>query len=155
MKYEGIYDYLVEHWHKFLETNDSSKLIGIDNPVEFSELCHSQLIDEFGVSIEFEMMFYKKNDLLRWELAKIQGDKSADGFIQTIESEIDYIKSGVKATDNLRKHHADLRRAIETTFPGRVIKGMTIFDFYNDIHDITNMQKERENKEYSKMMSNG
>ena len=155
MKYEGIYDYQVEYWHKYLETNDSSKLIDIDNAEEFAKLVKSQLIDEFGVSIDFEMLFYKMEDLNRWEIAKLNGDASADTFIISLNNDIEYIEEKYKKMNlisNIKKRHANLRREIETTFPGRNLKGMTIFDFYNDINDISEMSQERENRELLKKL---
>jgi len=96
----------------------------------------SKLIDEFGVSTDAELLFYKQNTINRCELEMLNGGENHETLILILNSEKELIKNRIegKTVKDIRKHHAKLYRGLEQKY-NRDPKKLTIFEFYNDLRD--------------------
>lgn len=152
--YTDMYDCPVDKYHLCLENSDFKFLVksgeysASDLPKlkELFDKIEDQKIQEFGVSKEFEIYYFKSLDVLKMELKVLEGDRSAITFLNTYKSDLERIKKTLKGDDgdNIRKYHARLHRSIQTRYPGRNSHQLTVFEFYNDIHDMLDEQKEKE-----------
>jgi hypothetical protein len=107
-----------------------------------------QKIDAFGVSADFELYFYKLREVNKRELEVLQGNKSAETFLNLAKSNLELIERRMKenSEDDPRKTNARLHRLIQSHTPGRNSHNLTVFEFYLDIKDIEELAKERENQ---------
>jgi hypothetical protein len=156
--YKDIYELPVKIYHKIVETGNLDFLY-INKPTEIDtallektwEEIHEQLINEFGVSEEFKAMFYKQQDINKFELQALMGDQSAYTHISVFQSDLDRIKSRIHKVENYRKHHASLYMAVRSKYQVDP-RSLTTFEFYNAL---TDMKKESEEREMEVLRNNG
>lgn len=157
--YNDIYDCPIDPFHSCQVDLKNLRLLikegefkESDTPVLFKkfELINDQKIDIFGVTPEFEIFFYKQRDVLKKEIEVLNGDRAAITFLNSYKSDLERIKETLLGDKDLRKYHARLHRIIQTRFVGRDTHKITVFEFYNDIQDITVEQREREKEEIFK-----
>jgi hypothetical protein len=153
--YKDIYELPVKLYHKIVETGNleflftgrtkwsHAKRIRRVSAIFFWDKIHEQLINEFGVSEDFKNMFYKQQDLNKWEIQALLGDQSAYTFIGACKSDLDRIKGHLNKITDYRKHHADLYRILHQKY-GRDPHNLTTFEFYNDL---ATLQREGEDRE--------
>lgn len=162
--YKDIYDLPVRIYHRIIETSSyellfigkHAKKIYKINPSSAYKLwdrINSQLIDKFGVSEEFKMIFYKQQDINNLEIKVITGDLSAIFFINEYKEEIERIKKRMITVKDYRKHHAKLYRILNERYQ-RDPHNLSTFEFYNDLNDLQNEMQEKEtSKEMSKIIN--
>lgn len=157
--YKGIYDLPVTVYHQIIETNSLAPLFNTKPKHQHAkriykcskgfigqhvwERMNSQIINEFGVSEEARMIFYKQQDINNLEIKALLGDQSAEFFINSYKDEIERIKKNVTTITDFRKYHARLYRILNAKYQ-RDPHNLSTFEFYNDLHDL---QQEIENKE--------
>ncbi len=153
----NIYNLPVKVFHQVIETNNMGLLLHRKVKGKYAKMIRripglglliwekltAQLIKEFGVSQEFEAMFYKQRDINNLEIQAMLGDTSAEFLISTYKSDLERIKQRLSRVDDFRKYHAKLHRAITARYT-RDSHSLTVFEFYNDLNDL---QKEAEEKE--------
>ena len=103
-----------------------------------------EFIKEFGVSKEFELLFYKQRDILKFEIDSLLGDQSADFLVRQYKHDYERLKMGISHISNFRKHHAQLHRMIQVKWPGRQTNNLSVFEFYNDLNDMMNEDRQME-----------
>lgn len=146
--YNDIHDCSIDAYHKCVEEKDLKFLV---KKGKFKESYIPQLdvifqkiddqkIDEFGVSPEFELYYYKLRDLNKLEIKALEGDESVLTRIDIMQREMKRMRE--KGEDgNIRKYHSRLHRAIQTHYQGRNSHELTVFEFYNDINDLMEDQE--------------
>ena len=163
----NIYNTPVTIYHKVMEDNSFESLINSKtkhsrkilkgNALYIWDRLTGQMIDEFGVSHEVEMIFHKQNTINKCELSQILNDNNEHNtLIQILQSEIDLLKGNIekKTIKDIRKHHARLCRLIEERYH-RDPKKLTIFEFYNDLHDLKDEAEQRDQKDRPKKVAHG
>ena len=111
------------------------------------EFLKGQLIDEFGVSPEAEMLYYKKCEVLNWEIKLLEGDRSAETFLMIAKQQEEQLikMMGVDKYD-AKKGHAMARLAFIKEFH-TIDDNLSMYDFYFAIHEIMSRNEEVEFKE--------
>ena len=153
-------DMPVKVFHKIIETGSLLHLytgpakhshakrirrsVGIIGCAHVWERISDEFIKEFGVSKEFELLFYKQRDILKLEIDNLLGDQSADFLIRQYKHDYERLKMGISQVSNYRKHHAQLHRMIQVKWPGRQTNNLSVFEFYNDLNDIINEDRQME-----------
>ena len=163
--YKDIYDCPIENWINYITYGDSSYLTKDDDTPKddaedllLKEKITNQIVDIFGVSIEYEMYFYKLRTLNNLEIKLLRGDESVLDKIELVKLDLDRLLEMLKKKRkkenpevekiNIRKSYAINKRNIETFFTGRNTSKLTIFEYYNDLKDIEKYQKERQGSKH-------
>jgi len=96
-----------------------------------------QLIDKFGVNREVEMIFYKRNSILRNKIKEILSGENHETDNLFLEREIDQMKKrlGEHSIKDIHQHHARMYRMLEERYK-RSAKTLTVFEFYTDLNDL-------------------
>ena len=116
----------------------------------------SQMIDEFGVSNDVKLIYYKQNTINRCEINMLLGGNDESTLIEILKSEINTIRKRLQenSVKDLRKHHSRLYRILEERYH-RDPKKLTVFEFYNDLNDLKEESEERKSKEIPKLRRHG
>jgi hypothetical protein len=156
--WEGIYDCIIDNWHKFLETGEFKWLVKEGKFKENEKFyilvdrIQCQLIDEFGVSVQYELKFYKQKTINKLEIQVLKGHTEHEDKINLLKHELEHLEKKMSKgqDEDLKKYHARQHRMIQTHYPGRDSHKLTIFEFNNDFHDIIKANKDRAQQESSR-----
>lgn len=162
-----IYNTPVTLYHNVMESNSFDRLInskkGHTRKILKGNISYiwdrltSQMIDEFGVSNEVKLIYYKQNTINRCEINMLLGGQDEATLIEILRSEINLIKSRIQeqSVKDIKKHHSRLYRILEERYK-RDPKKLTVFEFYNDLNDLKDESEERKVKEMPrKKVANG
>jgi hypothetical protein len=162
--YKDIYECPIDNFHWVEERKSFEFLIkeGKYKPNKHDEKLSAlyedmkyQLIDEFGVSPEFELYFYKLRDINKRELEVLKGNRSAITFLNINKNELKMIEERMSSNhEEPKKVNARMHRLIQTHYQGRDSHKLTVFEFYNDIHDIQAEAEEAERLKRIKQKQN-
>jgi hypothetical protein len=145
-------DMPVDVFHKVIETNSFEPLFNRKKVVKIRHI-HAQrvhktiasymwdrinnlFIEAFGVSKEFESIYYKQRDILNLELASILGDTSANFLINEYKQHLNQLRKDIDQVTDFKKYHVQLHRAIMVKYPGIRTHELTVFEFYTYLSDI-------------------
>lgn len=153
--FNSIYDLPVTRYHKVIEESSLKYLLKDTEDKETEELYKAwedinvQLIDEFGISNDMEIMFHKQNTINKIKLQMIMGDRSNETLCRILESEVGLIKSRQQDVKDIRKYHARLYRILDERYK-RDSHNLSTFEFYNDLNDLQDEQRRKEVKDLVK-----
>ena len=108
------------------------------------------IIDQFGVSHDFEAIFYKQNTINKLEIEILLGDNTKITTCELLKMEIDQLKSKTKQVKDIKKYHARLHRILQSHF-SRDTHNLSTFEFFNDLQDLKNEQEKENNKSHLKV----
>lgn len=153
MLYDTIYKLPIRNYQRIIEENDLSYLS--DEKFDNEKLLliwddiNGQLIDEFGVSSEYQLLFYNKKSLLKWQIKQLLGDESAETEIELLNRKIERLEKKSSGVQDFKKHHARLHRLI-SKWSGRDSHNITTFEFFNDVKDFQEEQEQSESRQRAK-----
>jgi hypothetical protein len=150
----NIYNLPIKTFHKCIEDNSLEPLYASKkgllrkvlkgcSEVIFDRI-QCQLIDEFGLGRDAEMIFYKKNTILRNKIKEILTGENHETANLILQREIENIQARLKKSNikNLRQNHSRMYRTLDERYK-RNSKELSVFEFYTDVNDL---QKENEQK---------
>lgn len=125
--FDNIYDLPITRYHKIIEDSTFKPLLIKQRKTRFVKkidkfLNHSKslnliwerinedIIDQFGVSNEFEAIFYKQNTINKIEIERLLGDNTRATLCELLKMEVNELKGKNKEVKDVRKYHARLRR---------------------------------------------
>jgi hypothetical protein len=163
----SIYTVPVTLYHRIIEEDSllylltlvkgkQSKIVVKGCIRELWDTLNSQIIDEFGVSTDIELIYYKQNTINKCELEMLKGGENHETLIEILKSEIHHIVTRLeeKTVKDLRKHHARLYRGLEEKYH-RDPKKLTVFEFYNDLNDWQKEVQTEQVREKPRKVANG
>lgn len=157
--FDNIYDLPIVRYHKVIEESELKYLLhevpkdsqnDKEELIQAWEKINEQIIDEFGVSNEFEAIFYKQNTINKLEIEQLLGDNSRATLCEVLKIEVNELKSKVKEVKDVRKYHARLHRILEGHYK-RETHSLSTFEFYNDLHDLQKEQEREKHKSHLKV----
>jgi hypothetical protein len=148
--YKDIYELPVKIFHRIVESGNL-ELLYITKPDKADKKLlektwdeiNDQLIKEFGVSEELRMIFYKQQDINTLEIKALEGDTSVQFFINVYRQELENLKLSMITVTDYKKYHARLRRIVYQRYQ-RPVDGLSTFDFYTDLQDLSKEAEEKE-----------
>ena len=162
MIYESIYDLPITNYQKVIEENDFNYLKKNDDKTDINLLklwedINYQLIDEFGVSRDYQLLFSKERELINMEIRLLDGDLSAETHIMILKQAIENIKERNKKKINetsIRQQHARTHRIL-SEWSGRDSRKLTTFEYHNDLKDYEAESRQRTEKDGVRMRKVG
>jgi len=172
MIYRTLHDIPIKIYHRIGETKDFSLLEydslseSIANSINHTENKKTSLkelekifdemkayqFDKFGVSEEFKEVFYITNDLLKCQIAELEGDETMEPKIKGFETRLAVLfKQFENNNTDLETAHARERCVVEKE-TRRDLDKISAFDFYTDLKDISDRFKEMQMDEQIKKL---
>jgi hypothetical protein len=104
-----------------------------------------QIVDEFGVNEEVESLYHIRNEINKLEIQAIEGDRSAETFIQIAKQREQQLILSLRQNNNItqKKAHSMERLVFMREFH-YIDDKITVFDFYFAINQISKSSEEYE-----------
>jgi hypothetical protein len=167
MLYEDLQDIPIDDFHKCLEAKDfkylvihegklskyvrkieKSKIVTIKLYKLFEKL-NNQLFEVLGASVNYEMLYYKRDNLIRYEMAFLEGDESAQTFIELLKIEIETIEQAmheqVSELGSIKEFHAKLHLKVKREFNCDT-HNMKALEFYVALKEIDSNSEQYPNR---------